>query len=115
MITSGSIFVSDEDESGIKRWTDVFFWSPSRILSHSCSSDQGGDPASGGGPIAAKSELSRPCGETTRLGTEKCVDGFRRGPAGRTITLPPMAIYFRETFVGHECMSLDPAMLHLFR
>ena len=32
MITSGSIFVSDEDESGIKRWKDVFFWSPSMIL-----------------------------------------------------------------------------------
>ena len=25
MITSGSVFVFDEDESGIKRWTDGFF------------------------------------------------------------------------------------------
>ncbi|THU77909.1 hypothetical protein K435DRAFT_72170 [Dendrothele bispora CBS 962.96] len=32
MITSGSVFVFDEKESGIKRWTDGFFWSPSRIL-----------------------------------------------------------------------------------
>jgi hypothetical protein len=32
MITSGSVFVFDEDESGIKRWTDGFVWSPSRIL-----------------------------------------------------------------------------------
>lgn len=32
MIASGSVFVFDEDESGIKRWTDGFFWSPSRIL-----------------------------------------------------------------------------------
>ena len=32
MITSGSVFVFDEDESGIKRWTDGFYWSPSRIL-----------------------------------------------------------------------------------
>ncbi|KAF9075458.1 Gti1/Pac2 family-domain-containing protein [Rhodocollybia butyracea] len=32
LITSGSVFVFDEDESGIKRWTDGFFWSPSRIL-----------------------------------------------------------------------------------
>lgn len=32
MITSGSVFVFDEEESGIKRWTDGFFWSPSRIL-----------------------------------------------------------------------------------
>lgn len=31
MITSGSVFVFDEDESGIKRWTDGLFWSPSRI------------------------------------------------------------------------------------
>ncbi|KAJ7238255.1 Gti1/Pac2 family-domain-containing protein, partial [Mycena haematopus] len=32
MIASGSVFVFNEDESGIKRWTDGFFWSPSRIL-----------------------------------------------------------------------------------
>ncbi|KAI5896522.1 uncharacterized protein SCHCODRAFT_02697934 [Schizophyllum commune H4-8] len=32
MITSGAVFVFDEDESGIKRWTDGFYWSPSRIL-----------------------------------------------------------------------------------
>jgi hypothetical protein len=32
MITSGSVFVFDEDESGIKRWTDGLYWSPSRIL-----------------------------------------------------------------------------------
>ena len=32
MITSGSVFVFDEDEIGIKRWTDGFYWSPSRIL-----------------------------------------------------------------------------------
>ncbi|KAG5650509.1 hypothetical protein H0H81_011999, partial [Sphagnurus paluster] len=32
MITSGFVFVFDEDESGIKRWTDGIFWSPCRIL-----------------------------------------------------------------------------------
>lgn len=32
MICSGSVFVFDSDESGIQRWTDGFFWSPSRIL-----------------------------------------------------------------------------------
>ncbi|KAI9249891.1 Gti1/Pac2 family-domain-containing protein [Sporodiniella umbellata] len=31
-IGSGSIFVFDERESGIKRWTDGLFWSPSRIM-----------------------------------------------------------------------------------
>ncbi|OMJ26076.1 cAMP-independent regulatory protein pac2 [Smittium culicis] len=30
-ITSGSIFVWDEEESGIKRWTDGKCWSPSRV------------------------------------------------------------------------------------
>jgi hypothetical protein len=32
LIRSGSVFVFDEDESGIKRWTDGRLWSPSRIL-----------------------------------------------------------------------------------
>ncbi|KAI8891407.1 hypothetical protein K501DRAFT_281427 [Backusella circina FSU 941] len=31
-IKSGTIIVFDENESGIKRWTDGFLWSPSRIL-----------------------------------------------------------------------------------
>ncbi|KAI8093577.1 Gti1/Pac2 family-domain-containing protein [Halteromyces radiatus] len=31
-IRSGTIFVFDERESGIKRWTDGLIWSPSRIL-----------------------------------------------------------------------------------
>lgn len=31
-IKSGTIIVFDESESGIKRWTDGFLWSPSRIL-----------------------------------------------------------------------------------
>jgi hypothetical protein len=31
-IKSGSVFVFDERESGIKRWTDGRLWSPSRIL-----------------------------------------------------------------------------------
>ncbi|KAG0164299.1 hypothetical protein DFQ28_010538 [Apophysomyces sp. BC1034] len=32
LIRSGSVFVFDERESGIKRWTDGRVWSPSRIL-----------------------------------------------------------------------------------
>ncbi|KAG0324071.1 hypothetical protein BGZ99_002229 [Dissophora globulifera] len=31
LITPGSVFVFDEDESGIRRWTDGRIWSPSRI------------------------------------------------------------------------------------
>ena len=95
MITSGSVFVFDEDESGIKRWTDGFFWSPSRILGNFLlyretekrgaghrgsrnEPDQLGDAAGGeggaAGAAAAKSEgqtLSRPRGETTRLGIDR--------------------------------------------
>lgn len=32
MVQSGAVFVFDEHESGIKRWTDGLSWSPSRIL-----------------------------------------------------------------------------------
>lgn len=32
MVQSGAVFVFDEHESGIKRWTDGLVWSPSRIL-----------------------------------------------------------------------------------
>ena len=32
LITSGTVFVFDEKEAGIKRWTDGMLWSPSRIL-----------------------------------------------------------------------------------
>ncbi|ORZ02361.1 Gti1/Pac2 family-domain-containing protein, partial [Syncephalastrum racemosum] len=31
-VQSGTVFVFDERESGIKRWTDGLVWSPSRIL-----------------------------------------------------------------------------------
>lgn len=34
MIQSGAVFVFDEHESGIKRWTDGLIWSPSRILNN---------------------------------------------------------------------------------
>ncbi|KAI9300762.1 Gti1/Pac2 family-domain-containing protein [Cunninghamella echinulata] len=32
LVRSGSVFVFDERDSGIKRWTDGLVWSPSRIL-----------------------------------------------------------------------------------
>lgn len=32
MVQSGAVFVFDEHESGIRRWTDGYVWSPSRIL-----------------------------------------------------------------------------------
>ena len=32
MITSGSVFMFDENESGMKQWMDGFSWIPSRVL-----------------------------------------------------------------------------------
>ena len=34
IITSGAILVFTEEESGIKRWTDPFLWSASRMQGH---------------------------------------------------------------------------------
>lgn len=39
MIHSGAVFLFDEHESGIKRWTDSIVWSPSRILGNFLVSD----------------------------------------------------------------------------
>lgn len=88
MITSGSVFVFDEDESGIKRWTDGFFWSPSRILGNFLlyrETEKKGTGHRGPrvevpdgheqfGPDGGKLEgqtLSRPRGEASRLGIDR--------------------------------------------
>lgn len=88
MITSGSVFVFDEDESGIKRWTDGFFWSPSRILGNFLlyretekrgaghrgarnDAEQGGEQSSADVTKSEGQTLSRPRGETTRLGIDR--------------------------------------------
>ncbi|KAG2155299.1 Gti1/Pac2 family-domain-containing protein [Suillus bovinus] len=82
MITSGSVFVFDEDESGIKRWTDGFFWSPSRILGNFLLYRHRGvrsDPAEMNehsqynvdGVRLEGQTLSRPKGESSSLGIDK--------------------------------------------
>lgn len=87
MITSGSVFVFDEDESGIKRWTDGFFWSPSRILGNFLlyrETDKRGaghrgarsDPADDHHPYNDGSRLdnhslSRPKGEASSTGLDR--------------------------------------------
>lgn len=97
MITSGSVFVFDEDESGIKRWTDGFFWSPSRILGNfllyretekkgqghkgqkNAAHDvqQEAEPAQTqftadpNKPSEGSQSLSRPRGESNRLGIDR--------------------------------------------
>lgn len=92
MITSGSVFVFDEDESGIKRWTDGFFWSPSRILGnfllyretdkrgaghrgvrsdpHPIDSNDNSQYSTDGTRTEGQS-LSRPKGESSQLGLDK--------------------------------------------
>lgn len=86
MITSGSVFVFDEDESGIKRWTDGFFWSPSRILGNFLLYRE--TEKRGAGHRSARAEreanveevevkaegttsLSRPKSEASRLGIDR--------------------------------------------
>ncbi len=86
MITSGSVFVFDEDESGIKRWTDGFFWSPSRILGNFLlyreTEKRGAGHRSARADAAAPVEepdsvkqegqtLSRPKSESSRLGIDR--------------------------------------------
>ncbi|KAG6885799.1 hypothetical protein C0993_009559 [Termitomyces sp. T159_Od127] len=92
MICSGSVFVFDEDESGIKRWTDGFFWSPSRILgnfllyretdkrgsshrgSKSESSPENGEQC-GGDSSKPDGSLSRPKGDDAHLaGADKRIE-----------------------------------------
>ncbi|KAA1470745.1 hypothetical protein DENSPDRAFT_72615 [Dentipellis sp. KUC8613] len=88
MITSGSVFVFDEDESGIKRWTDGYFWSPSRILGNFLlyrETEKRGaghrgartevtevtEPAQNADGSKDGQALSRPRGETSRLGIDR--------------------------------------------
>ena len=97
MITSGSVFVFDEEESGIRRWTDGLFWSASRILGNfllyretdkrgaghkSSRSDATAEEASSSAAAAAADStksnsggdahsLSRPRAETSRLGIDR--------------------------------------------
>ena len=86
MITYGSVFVFDEDESGIKRWTDGFFWSPSRILGnfllyretekrgagHRSARVDAAAPAEEADGVKQEGQtLSRPKSESNRLGIDR--------------------------------------------
>ncbi|KJA29532.1 hypothetical protein HYPSUDRAFT_221157 [Hypholoma sublateritium FD-334 SS-4] len=63
VITSGSVFVFDEDESHIKRWTDGFFWTPSRILGNFLLYHE--TEKQGGSARADDAALSRPRADGT--------------------------------------------------
>ena len=79
MITSGSVFVFDEDESGIKRWTDGLFWSPSRILGNFLlyrETDKRGNRSARADPddsdvLKPDGTLSRPKSDVATVGIDK--------------------------------------------
>ena len=78
MITSGSVFVFDEDESGIKRWTDGFFWSPSRILGNFLiyrETDKRGGNGQRSAAGALKSDPNSPTTDQPMLVNENGQDG----------------------------------------
>ncbi|KAG8780018.1 hypothetical protein FRC15_009797 [Serendipita sp. 397] len=77
MITSGSVFVFDEDESGIKRWTDGFVWSPSRILGNFLLYRE--MEKRGGGRSKADQEATDQEGGTPKAGKANASQGLTQG------------------------------------
>lgn len=76
MVKSGAVFIFDESESGIKRWTDGLIWSPSRILGNflvyreTDKRNAGGqDPQSATMPPPLSSDLSVPRPDQSPFGT----------------------------------------------
>ncbi|KAJ7186487.1 Gti1/Pac2 family-domain-containing protein [Mycena filopes] len=66
LIASGSVFVFDEGESGIRRWTDGRVWSPSRVLGNFLIyREMGGSAGSGRRRAASDAEDAMPA-RTTR-------------------------------------------------
>ncbi|OWZ79134.1 cAMP-independent regulatory protein [Cryptococcus neoformans Bt85] len=74
MVQSGAVFVFDEHESGIKRWTDGLVWSPSRILNNflvyretdkrSANAKNSGSPTTQTSPQNSSSALSKSVGSS---------------------------------------------------
>ena len=88
MVRSGAVFIFSVEESGIKRWTDGFFWSPSRILGNFLlyretekrgaghrsarnERDVHNDEYASEGVKMESQSLSRPKGETSRLNIDR--------------------------------------------
>lgn len=67
LVVSGAVFVFDEEETGIKRWTDGLSWSPSRTLGNflvyreldkkAGGSSAEGEEGRGGGSLVEKEQL----------------------------------------------------------
>jgi Gti1/Pac2 family transcription factor len=125
MITSGSVFVFDEDESGIKRWTDGLFWSPSRILGnfllyretdkrgagHRRAEPQPPEPeASVDASDADPQSLSRPKGETSRLGIDRQRERVLVGSLTNSYKFKPNGLMKKVSKTGFVSLHLDPSL-----
>lgn len=123
MITSGSVFVFDEDESGIKRWTDGFYWSPSRILGNFLlyrETDKRGLGHRGAKSDAASSDneqsmdkaegssLSRPKNEISQSGVEKQLERNLMGSLTNNYKFKPDGL-MKKTF----SLTIDGVAQHL--
>ena len=119
MITSGSVFVFDEDESGIKRWTDGLFWSPSRILGNFLlyrETDKRGhrstrpDPEDSLDGLRPDGTLSRPKNDHTSAGIDKqrertllgsLTNSYKFKPDGLMKKVPPVPFVSLLSYLTH--------------
>ena len=112
MITSGSVFVFDEVESGIKRWTDGFFWSPSRILGNFLlyrETDKRGaghrstrlDTDTNDDDSKAESQLlSRPKTDNASMGVDKHKERTLVGSLTNSYKFKPDGLMKKVSFLG---------------
>ena len=122
MITSGSVFVFDEDESGIKRWTDGFFWSPSRILGnfllyretekrgagHSRARAETTTNEEADGMKQEGQSLSRPKSESSRLGIDRQRERILVGSLTNSYKFKPGGMMKKVRYQPHFALSLPP-------
>ncbi|KAJ5608941.1 hypothetical protein N7528_009508 [Penicillium herquei] len=87
-IRSGSVFVWDEREAGMRRWTDGKSWSASRVSGSFLTYREmegkrgGGSVSQGSVPRAGKTPESRGSDEERGDGTDEGPDGYRYKPDG---------------------------------
>ena len=95
-IRSGSVFVWDEREAGMRRWTDGKSWSASRVagsfltyreMEGKRGSGGGGGGGGGGGSVAPRSSVRSESGrssadDASQQDTEEGPDGYRYKPDG---------------------------------
>ena len=126
MITSGSVFVFDEDESGIKRWTDGFFWSPSRILGNFLlyreTEKRGAGHRSARAEAAANADdqdtvkqegqtLSRPKSEASRLGIDRQRERILVGSLTNSYKFKPGGMMKKVRSTPCVLLQIAPARL----